>query len=80
MNDNGLYKLQIRGEATESELNSRSPIHVTVAKTNGGELTLSCVTDQSGLIGLIRQLHSLGFLLLTLTRMDEVHTTGKYQS
>jgi len=71
MNDNCHYQLQIRGQVTESELNSLSPIQVTFLKTNGGELTLACTTDQSGLIGLIRRFHSLGFILLTVTRIEE---------
>jgi len=80
MSDICQYQLQIRGEMTESELNSRSPIQVAIIKNAKGRQTLSCTTDQSGLIGLIRQLHSLGFVLLTITRIDEQKPTRINQS
>lgn len=71
------YSIRLRGRVSEEEINARSPLQVIL---EGGPLlppsgppvtTFRARTDQAGLMGLLRHLHSLGFVLLTVTRLDE---------
>ncbi len=76
MNDICTYHIQLRGQVDESELNATSPLQMTVVQAGAdqehpADQELSCAgtsitvcTDQSGLIGLLRHLHGLGFELL----------------
>jgi hypothetical protein len=64
--DTFTYTIQIRGQAHEDELNAMSPIRVRVQATPGDCTMLTAHTDQAGCIGLIRYLHGLGFLLISI--------------
>ncbi len=69
MNDKCTYHIQIRGQVDESEINAMSPSQITVEQA-GTDATLFAVrTDQSGLVGLLRHLHGLGFVLLSVSRV-----------
>lgn len=70
MNDRCIYTLELRGWVTESELNPLSPIQLTVTQAGPEISLLTCSTDQSGLVGLIRCLHGLGFVFLSIHRID----------
>jgi hypothetical protein len=60
------YQIEIRGRADANDLNAISPLKMTVVRMEA-ELTLFTVlTDQSGLIGLLRHLHGRGFVLLSV--------------
>ncbi len=69
MNDTFIYRLGLCGEADEEEINAISPFEVTIEPTGPGASLLTVCTDQSGLIGLMRHLHGLGFVFLSMTRV-----------
>jgi hypothetical protein len=62
MDDMHSYHIQLRGVVSETEINAMSPLRL---EREGGDtaVTLFAVrTDQSGLVGLLRYLHNLGFV------------------
>jgi hypothetical protein len=52
----------------EDDINAMSPLQMTVEQVNTAATRLSVYTDQSGLIGLMRHLHGLGFVFLSVKR------------
>lgn len=68
MNDICTYHIQLAGHVDESELNATSPLEMTVERVDPTATLLAVRTDQSGLIGLVRHLHGLGFVFLALSR------------
>ena len=68
------YQVEVRGQVDENAFNASSPLQVTVVQVDADEehpsasTLLTIYTDQSGLIGLIRHLHRLGFVLLSVYR------------
>lgn len=68
------YHIQIRGMVDEAEINAMSPLEMRVVQVETAVSTLIIHTDQSGLIGLLRHLHSLGFNLLSINRQGLVPT------
>ena len=68
--DTCTYTILIRGQVGEDEINSTSPIHLTVEPCANSTMLLTAQTDQSGMIGLIRHLNGMGFILITITRED----------
>lgn len=70
MNDTCIYRIELRGEVDEGEVNALGPLRVKVEPCDTGLTLLTVHTDQSGLIGLLRYLHGLGFVVLTLSRMS----------
>ncbi len=70
MNDLSDYQIQIDGRLDENELNALSPLRIQVEKAEADSTWLSVHTDQSGLIGLMRHLHGLGFVLLCVDREE----------
>lgn len=65
------YRILLGGVVAESDLNAASPLQVTVLQTSTAATRLSVCTDQSGLIGLLRYLHGLGFVLLEVKRLPQ---------
>lgn len=68
MDDLYSYHIQIAGQASEADINAASPLRLSVAPGGPTTTLLTVHTDQSGLIGLIRHLHGLGFVLLSIER------------
>lgn len=66
MNDIHVYQIRIQGQVDENEINSRSPLNLSVEQAGPTTTLLSVCTDQSGLIGLIRHLHGLGLVFLSI--------------
>ncbi len=66
MDDMRTYHIQIRGQIEEAEVNALSPLHMTAEQVNAAITLLVVRTDQSGLIGLLRHLHGLGFELVSV--------------
>ena len=66
MNDICTYEIIVRGQMDEEELNAQSPLRLTVQQAGPERSCISIVTDQSGLIGLLRHLHGLGIVLLSM--------------
>ena len=68
MNNISTYLIEVRGRLEEEDVNTMSPLKLSVEWV-GQEATLLTVrTDQSGLIGLMRHLHGLGFVFLSMKR------------
>lgn len=66
MNDKITYHIQVRGEMDEDEINAMSPLHMTREWVGSTKTQFSICTDQSGLIGLMRHLHGLGYVFLAV--------------
>ena len=62
------YHIQLHGRVDEDEMNAMSPAQMTVIRTDAAATLLAVSTDQSGLIGLMRHLHGLGFVFLSMKR------------
>jgi hypothetical protein len=63
-----MYRLALRGWVDEEDLNEMSPLLLV---REGGDTAVTHFrvhTDQSGLIGLMRHLHGLGYVFLSLSR------------
>jgi hypothetical protein len=61
-----LYHIQLHGQMTEDEANAGSPVQVSLVRMDEGCTILQTCTDQSGLIGLLRHLHSRGVRILSI--------------
>ncbi len=70
MNDWCRYRVHVAGQVDEHEVNGTSPLEMKVEKVEADSTWLSVRTDQSGLIGLVRRLHALGFVLLRVDREE----------
>ncbi len=68
MNDICAYHIRLRGQVDEAEINAMSPLHLAVEQVDPDTTLFAIRTDQSGLIGLMRHLHGLGFLILSVER------------
>lgn len=62
------YRITVAGRIDERELNAASPCRVTADGSATTTTRLTAVTDQSGLIGLVRHLHGRGLVLLAVYR------------
>ena len=67
MQDIRTYRIEVRGQVDENDLNSMSPYKMTVVRVDTAATLFTIRTDQSGLIGTIRHLHGQGFVLLSVT-------------
>ncbi len=70
MNDTFIYRIELCGEADEDEINAVSPVLVSIELTGPGTCWLTVCTDHSGVIGLMRRLHGLGFVFLAMQRAE----------
>jgi hypothetical protein len=66
MNTVCTYHIQIRGRIDEAEINTMSPVQMVRDWAETAVTQFSVHTDQSGVIGLLRHLHSLGFVFLSV--------------
>jgi hypothetical protein len=62
------YRIEVRGDVNENDLNMTAPIKIKLLHAGDLASLLTINTDQSGLVGLIRHLHSKGFELLSMRR------------
>jgi len=69
MNDIFTYHIQLRGQVDEGEINAMSPLQMTVEQADATATLFTVRTDQSGLVGLLRHLHGLGFAFLCVSRV-----------
>ena len=65
-----VYHIQIRGQVDEDEINGMSPLLLVREGGDTAVTKFSVHTDQSGLIGLLRHLHGLGFVFLSVYREE----------
>ncbi len=70
MNDICTYHIQLRGQVDEGEINAMSPVQIAVVRDDQAATLLTVCTDQSGIVGLLRHLHGLGFVLVSVSRAD----------
>jgi hypothetical protein len=70
MKDNCTYLLKLFGQVSEGEVNSMSPVQMTVKEVEADGTVLSICSDQSGLVGLLSYLHGLGFIFLSMNRVE----------
>jgi hypothetical protein len=68
MDDICTYFIEFYGQVEVGELNAISPLLMTPEGVEGAQTLVSVCTDQSGLIGLMRHLHGLGLVFLSVTR------------
>jgi hypothetical protein len=62
------YRIEVRGQADENDLNAISPLQMTVVRVDTIATLFTVCTDQSGLVGLMRHLHGRGLVLLSVRR------------
>ena len=68
------YRIEVRGQVNEDDLDAMSPLHMTLVREDAlgegphGSTFFTIHTDQSGLIGLLRHLHARGFVFLSVGR------------
>lgn len=74
MNDNDVYHIQIRGQVNEEEINAISPVRMEQERADTAVTQFAVQTDQSGLIGLLRHLHGLGFVFLYIDGLFQIET------
>ncbi len=67
MGDVCIYHIWLRGQLDEAEINARSPFPIVVIQVENTATQFEICTDQSGLLGLLRYLHTLGFAFLSIT-------------
>lgn len=65
------YHIRLEGEVNEADFNAGSPLTIHVIEAEVCATLLAVQTDQSGIIGLMRYLHSHGFMLLSVVRIME---------
>ncbi len=64
-----VYQISVRGQVDGQEVNTTSPVQMSVISMDREGTLLSAYTDQSGLIGVLRHLHARGVVLLSV----EIH-------
>jgi hypothetical protein len=62
------YTIEITGRLTQADIEMICPSGLTVHKKVGLSLAFEVITDQSGLIGLLRHLHSRGVVFVAIRR------------
>ena len=73
LDERAAYVIRIQGYGEENLVDWFGPVNVVTAVDEGGPVvtTLSgIVTDQAGLMGLLRHLHGLGIVLLSVARIQ----------
>lgn len=68
MDDICTYTIQFSGPVSESEINAICPLPVTPIGPDSPGTVFTVRTDQSGLVGLIRCLHGMGLVFLSICR------------
>jgi hypothetical protein len=71
MNDTCTYLLELHGQVDLTDLNAMSPLAMDLECADPGVTIARVCTDQSGLLGLMRYLHGLGFVLLSIHRISQ---------
>jgi hypothetical protein len=67
MDDLLTYRVKVRGLVSENELNAIASVQILDVRADDENTSFSVSTDQSGLIGLLRQLHGRGLALLSVS-------------
>ena len=70
MEDNILYQIQLQGRVEVDELNTTGPLQMDLVCKQVESTHFDVTTDQSGLVGLLRYLHSRGVVFLSIQKLD----------
>jgi len=70
MNDICTYYIRLHGQVGEGEVNAMTPLRMALERVEAGVTLFSVSADQSGLIGLLRHLHGLGLVVMSVQRID----------
>ena len=62
------YRLEVLNGLDEADFNASSPLQIEVVCREPEVTRFLVVSDQAGLIGLIRHLHAQGFVILSFCR------------
>jgi hypothetical protein len=60
------YELRLLGEVSEDDVNRMSPCEVSLVRRDETTTTFRAATDQAGMLGLMRYLHGMGFVILSV--------------
>ena len=60
------YTILLRGQIDPQEIGATSPMHMKITRVDTQSTRLEVLTDQSGIIGLLRYLHGRGFVILSV--------------
>jgi len=60
------YIIKVNGYVEQDDINAASPVNISVDWANESATNLLACTDQSGLIGILRHLHNMGFVLIAV--------------
>jgi hypothetical protein len=72
LNSQNRYEIKVSGQLDDSWLGSfgEGKVHAEVLPDNNHVTTfLDVIMDQAGLVGLIRRLHGLGFVLISIRQV-----------
>lgn len=72
LNSQNQYEIKIHGQLDDSRLDwfGEAKVHAEISVDNSQITTFSnIVMDQAGLVGLIRRLHGLGIVLISIRRV-----------
>jgi hypothetical protein len=83
LHSENVYEIMVEGEINVSWLTGFGEVDVQTETMAGGghQFTLSkIVTDQAGLVGLIRRLHGLGVVLVSIRQAPEINCPVETQT
>lgn len=66
VNDSYVYRIRLRGCMAENDLQAIQMLQIFGIRMERGNTTFAISTDQSGLMGFLRQLHGRGLELLSV--------------
>jgi hypothetical protein len=66
-----IYRIELYGRLSEETVNAKSPLQMIAEQSNAGVTRFTVHADQAGLVGLIRHLHSRGYVLLSVSRVAQ---------
>jgi hypothetical protein len=66
--DQCTYTIRLRGKVDEREISASGPLEVCAVHAGRNSTRITCCTDQSGLVGLLRHLHGQGYVFLSIVR------------
>jgi hypothetical protein len=62
------YRIEVLNGLDEADFNASSPLQIRVVRREPDATHTLVVSDQAGLIGLLRHLHAQGFVILSFCR------------
>ena len=71
MGDFNTYLIELCGMMDEADINVMSTLELKAVSSEVGHSRFSVCTDQSGLIGLLRQIHARGIKLNSVVKVNQ---------